>query len=87
MAERAVRECGVSIRLASEMFRVSQACFRCESKTNAENEQIAHWLIRLTDNHRTWGFGLCILIGVNCCNRQHTAPSAVTPKQRIAIPA
>jgi putative transposase len=43
------------------MFRVSQSCYRYESKTNAENEQIAQWLMRLTDNHRTWGFGLCFL--------------------------
>ncbi len=32
-----------------------------ESKQNAENEEIANWLIRLTDNHRNWGFGLCYL--------------------------
>ena len=30
-------------------------------KTNAENEEIANWLLRLTDNHRNWGFGLCSL--------------------------
>jgi putative transposase len=28
---------------------------------NAENEAIANWLLRLTDNHRNWGFGLCFL--------------------------
>jgi putative transposase len=44
MAERAVKERGVSIRLACQMFKVSQSCYRYESKTNAENEQIAHWL-------------------------------------------
>jgi putative transposase len=58
MAERAVKERAVSTRLACEMFRVSQSCYWYESKTNAENEQ---WLVRLTDNHRTWGFGLCFL--------------------------
>ena len=26
-----------------------------------ENEQIANWLIRLTDNNRSWVFGLCYL--------------------------
>jgi hypothetical protein len=51
MAERAVKECGVSIRLACQMFKVSQSCYRYESKTNAENEQIEQWLIRLADNH------------------------------------
>jgi putative transposase len=30
-------------------------------KKNAENEEIANWLIRLTDNQRNWGFGLCYL--------------------------
>ena len=28
---------------------------------NAENERIADWLIRLTDNQRNWGFWLCYL--------------------------
>ncbi len=51
----------MSIRLACEMFSVSQSCYRYECKTNADNEQIAQWLMRLTDNHRTWGFGLCFL--------------------------
>ncbi len=61
MAERAVKERGVSIRLACKMFRVNQSCYRYESTTNAGNEQIAQWLMRLTDNHRTCGFGLCFL--------------------------
>ena len=43
------------------MFRVSQSCYRYESKTSAKNEQTAQWLIRLTDNHRARGFGLCYL--------------------------
>jgi putative transposase len=28
---------------------------------DVENETIANWLLRLTDNHRNWGFGLCYL--------------------------
>jgi putative transposase len=51
----------VSIRLAFEAFGVSQTCYRYERKRNAENEQIADWLLSLTDNHRNWGFGLCFL--------------------------
>jgi putative transposase len=58
MAERAVKECGVSFRLACQIFKVSQSCDRYESKANAENEQIAQWLVHLTDNHRAWEFGL-----------------------------
>ena len=40
---------------------MSQTCYRYEAKKNAENEQIADWLLRLTDNHRNWGFGLWYL--------------------------
>ena len=61
MAQKAVSECNISIRLACEIFSVSQTCYRYEAKHNAENEQIADWLIRLTDNNRIWGFGLCCL--------------------------
>jgi putative transposase len=61
MAKDAVACRGVSIRLACEAFGVSQTCYRYERQRNAENEQIADGLLRLTDNHRNWGFGLCFL--------------------------
>ena len=61
MAERAVTEKGVSIRLACEIFSVSQTCYRYQPKFSSENELIAQWLLGLTDNHRNWGFGLCFL--------------------------
>ena len=61
MARNAVTARGISIRLACEIFQVSQTCYRYQPKSNVQNEQIAEWLIRLTDNHRTWGFGLCFL--------------------------
>ena len=61
MAQHVVRTRGVSIRLACQAFGVSQSCYRYEAKANAENAQIADWLLRLTDNHRNWGFGLCFL--------------------------
>jgi len=61
MAKRVVQERRISIRLACEIFSVSETCYRYEAKRNHENEQIADWLLRLTDNHRTWGFGLCYL--------------------------
>jgi putative transposase len=59
MAKNAVAQRGISIRLACELFTVSETGYRYEAKRKAENEEIAHWLIRLTDNQRTWGFGLC----------------------------
>jgi putative transposase len=61
MARRVVTERGISVRLACQIFTVSETCYRYEAKKNAENEQIADWLLRLTDNHRNWGFGLCYL--------------------------
>ena len=61
MAKRAVMQCGISIRLACVVFEVSETCYRYEAKGDAENERIADWLVRLTDNHRNWGFGLCFL--------------------------
>ncbi len=61
MAKRAVEEGGLSIRVACQAFQVSQSCYRYEAKTSAENDEIANWLLKLTDNHRNWGFGLCFL--------------------------
>jgi len=61
MAKRAVQERNISIRLACQLYQISQTCYRYEAQRNIENEQIANWLIRLTDNNRSWGFGLCYL--------------------------
>lgn len=61
MAKETVSKTGISIRLACEIFSVSQTCYRYAARRNAENEKIADWLLRLTDNHRSWGFGLCFL--------------------------
>lgn len=61
MAKDTVRQKGIAVRLACELFSVSETCYRYEAKRNADNEVIADWLLRLTDNHRTWGFGLCYL--------------------------
>jgi putative transposase len=61
MAINVVQERGLPIRIACLAFRISESCYRYERKTNAENEEIANWLLRLTDNHRNWGFGLCYL--------------------------
>lgn len=61
MARSAVAQRGIPIRLACDLFTVSQTCYRYVAKRNAENEVIADWLIRLTDHQRSWGFGLCYL--------------------------
>ena len=61
MAQRAVAERGMSIRLACRAFTISETCYRYRAKLSAENAQIADWLVRLTHNQRNWGFGLCFL--------------------------
>lgn len=47
MAKRGVTERGMSICMASELFTVSDACYRFEEIRNADNERIAEWLAYL----------------------------------------
>jgi putative transposase len=47
--------------VACTAFRISESCYRYEARHQAGNGEIAQWLLRLTDNHRTWGFMLCFL--------------------------
>lgn len=61
MAQKAVMDKGISIRLSCWMFSISETCYRYQAKLSHENAEIADWLVRLTDNHRNWGFGLCFL--------------------------
>lgn len=57
----AVAQNGVSIALACRAFAISETCYRYSPILSDENEEIADWLERLTENKRTWGFGLCFL--------------------------
>ena len=57
----AVQEKGISIRLACATFSISETCYRYQPVLKDENVEIAHWLLRLTDTHKRWGFGLCFL--------------------------
>lgn len=61
MATKAVVEKGVTIALACQAFGISESCYRYQAKRPAVNALIAEWLVRLTDNQRNWGFGLCFL--------------------------
>lgn len=61
MAAKAVELKPVGIRFACQLFVISETCYRYEPKLSAENDKIANWLIRLTNNQRNWGFGLCYL--------------------------
>lgn len=41
------------------MVGISEACYYYQPKLNEANDEIADWLIRLTQTHKRWGFGLC----------------------------
>jgi len=61
MAQWAVANHEVSIRLACVAFVISQSCYRYQPKLSDENAQIADWLLLLTRRNKSWGFGLCFL--------------------------
>lgn len=50
-----------SIRVVCAALGISPTCYRYVRKLSAENTEIADWLVRLTNNQRNWGFGLCYL--------------------------
>jgi putative transposase len=59
LAQKAVLEKVISVKLACNIFCISETCYRYQAKLSDENAEIADWLIRLTNNNRNWGFGLC----------------------------
>ena len=58
----AVMQRGTSIALACRTFQISETCYRYSPVLSDETEEIADWLERLTENKRTWGFGLYFFI-------------------------
>jgi putative transposase len=73
MAQSAVRERGLSVRVACAAFGLSEHCYRYQPKLSSENAEIAEHLVRLTHNQRNWGFGLCYLYlrNVKGCGWNH----------------
>ena len=61
MVQWAVAERSATVAMACQAFCISKTCYRYQAKLNAENTLVADWLIRLTNNQRNWGFGLCFL--------------------------
>jgi len=61
MAQLVVKAKRVNARVACEIFSISTACYRYNPKLSNENTVIAQWLLRITENQRNWGFGLCFL--------------------------
>jgi putative transposase len=73
MAQQAVGDHAVSIRLACRAFSISETCYRYQSKLNDDNALIAEQLIELTEENTDWGFGLCFsyLRHVEKCGWNH----------------
>lgn len=61
LAKKAVTHRDISIRLSCKLFGISETCYRYQAKLNDENALIANWLLRIAQNQRNWGFGLCFL--------------------------
>jgi len=61
MAKNIVAERQVTIRFACLCMNVSETCYRYQARLSRENELIADWLLRLTQAHKRWGFGLCFM--------------------------
>ena len=61
MAVSVVSNRGVSITLACRAFQISQGCYLYGRKLNDENVEITEWLMKLTTNRRTWGFGVQLI--------------------------
>ena len=49
------------MRVVCQAFPISESFYRYEGKLYTQNEKVANWLIRLTDNPRSWDFSLCLL--------------------------
>ncbi len=61
MALCAVQRHRVSVALACRAFSISKTCYRYVCKLSDESEEIADWLVKLTEAKKAWGFGLCFL--------------------------
>jgi putative transposase len=55
MATKAVSLFAISIRLACNIFKVSEGCYRNQPMLADENQLIADWLLRITNNQRCSG--------------------------------
>ena len=61
MAQQVVERYGVAVSMACKTFSISKTCYRYQAKLSDDIVVIADWLMRLTYNQKSWGFGLCFL--------------------------
>jgi hypothetical protein len=53
MAGKAVEKKAVTIKLACQAFGVSESSYRYMGKLSDENQLIADWLLKITDDNRS----------------------------------
>ena len=75
MALKAKAVHGTSIGVACRALCISETSYRYKAKLSYDNVLIADWLIRLTNNQRNWGLGLCYLC-LRTCQRIPAQPPA-----------
>jgi putative transposase len=61
MAKQIVTQRKISIRLACDIYGISETCYRYRPSLSVNNRIIADWLLRLSHNQRNWGFGFWVL--------------------------
>jgi putative transposase len=59
MAQDAVANKHVTIRMACAAFCISETCYLYQPVNDDENAQIADLLVDLTDKESDWGVGQC----------------------------
>ena len=52
LAKQVVHKHAISIRMACNLFSISEMCYRYVAKLDNENAVVADWLLRLTQNQR-----------------------------------
>lgn len=59
MAQRAVANRNVTLRMTCVAFCISETCYRYQPVNDDENAQIADLLVDLTEMETNWSFGQC----------------------------
>jgi len=54
MAKKGVAKHGISVRLASVVYGISEMSYRCQATLDGENALVADWLLKLTQTHKRW---------------------------------
>ncbi|RUR89311.1 hypothetical protein KHDHEBDM_04300 [Pectobacterium polaris] len=59
MAQRAVANRNVTLRMTCVAFCISETCYRYQPVNDDENAQITDLLVDLTEKETNWSFGQC----------------------------